>query len=461
MRKTFLSQLASWAGGRREGGDCLVSGICTDSRLVRPGQAFLALRGPRHDGHRWLADAVSAGAVAAVIEESHPDPVPLPAVRVTDCGKALAEIARGYRRTLAARFLAVTGSNGKTTTKDMLARLLAAAAPTAAAPRSFNNRIGVPLTILSVEDSHGYAVLELGMNHPGEIRELTLLARPEVGIVTNIGPAHLGFLGSLEAVAAAKAELLESEGGCRTAVLNRDDPEVWAMRSGFSGTVVSFGCSRGCDVRLLRVRPEDAGQRLELEVQGAAGEMFLPVPGRHNALNFSAAVGAALAVGAELSEIQPAVAGLRLPAMRFETRRRGNVTVTNDAFNANPASMRSSLSAWLELPGKGRRILVGGDMRELGDFSQAEHAAWGREAARSGCDGLVFVGGESARAYAAAREEGFPAENLFHFERADGAGSFLRGYLEPGDRVLLKGSRLIGLEKILEYLPAEPGTGEK
>jgi len=456
LRPTSFSELAKWCSGRLTGSaDLLINRISTDSRRLERGEAFIALRGPRFDGHKFIPQALEAGASALVVEESflmsNPG-IPIPAVAVENTMDSLVEIARGYRDTLEVMVFGITGSNGKTTTKDMLGTLMSGVMDTAVAPASFNNRIGVSLSILAIEDSHQAAVLELGMNRAGEIRELAGMSRPEIGIVTNIGSAHLGFLGSISATAKAKGELLEGLTGKRLAILNRDNFLTWQLRTGFEGQVVSYGNSPGSDFRLLSACMDGKGQRLVLELEGEKLEVFLPLAGKHNAMNFLGALAAAISSGNPAEKVLAGVKNLSLPGMRFERIEFNGAVIINDAFNANPASMRAALEAWLELPASGRRIMVSGDMLELGEYSPAEHYSWGQAASDSVCDLFIFVGSASRQSFIGASRGGFSSENLKHFDTAEQAGKYLSSIIEPGDSVLLKGSRLMALEKILEEL---------
>jgi len=353
--------------------------------------------------------------------------------------------------------VAVTGSNGKTTTKEMIRTIASTRFSVLASEGTFNNFVGVPLTLLRLEAWHTLAVLELGMNARGEIRRLAEIAAPEIGVVTNVGPAHLEFLGTLENVAAAKAELLDAmaapgRGRGRTAILNLDDPRVAAMGAGAGLALKTFGMTEGADVRAEDVRANESGVSFLMRFRraGRAVRVTLPVYGVHNVSNALAAAAACEELGIDPEEIAGALRGMRLPPMRMEALSRDGVTVINDAYNANPASMRAAVETLAAMKTRGRRILVIGDMLELGGASDEAHREVGTLAARRGIDVLVAVGPLSAHAADAAAAAGMPPGSVARCAGAREAAEALWAIAREGDCVLLKASRRMGLEKILE-----------
>lgn len=434
-----------------------VEGVSIDSRTIEPGQLFLALRGDKYDGFDFIGEALARGA-SVVMSERDPLPGTWPEaagralIRVGDSNNALCDLARGYRSQLKPAVVAITGSNGKTTTKELVGMLLGKKLKTVVAPASYNNRIGVSLTVLRINQDDRAAVFELGMNHRGEIKELGEICRPGMGVVLNVGSAHIGFLGSLEEIASEKAGLLDTLEGEKIAVLNNDDERVKKMREKAPGRVIGFGLRAGAEVRAQNPNFSAGGVEFELSYFSRRCAMVSPLPGRHNLYNLLAALAVAGHFGLTLAEMKEGVSRVALPPMRMEEVRIRGATVINDAYNANPVSMRSALSAWRLMPVSGRRILVSGDMNELGDFAPREHRIWGKELGRSGLDCLVFVGPLSAEAARSAAEEGFPRENIFASDRIGPAAEYINKIMESGDSVLLKGSRVMELERIIEVI---------
>jgi UDP-N-acetylmuramoyl-tripeptide--D-alanyl-D-alanine ligase len=430
-----------------------VSGVATDSRDVQPGDLFVARVGLQSDGHRYLEAARAAGAVAALVERLPAAAPSWPLLRVADTTAALGRLAHHHRRRLGLPLVAITGSNGKTTTKQMLAAILAVSAGGAervlVSPGNFNNHVGVPLTLLAGRPDHRLGVVELGMNAPGEIDALAALVAPQVGLVTNASEAHLAGLGSVDGVARAKAELwgrLEPQ-GC--AVVPLDDPRLPALARAFPGRRLGFGRSPAADVRVVSEAPSaQGGLRLGLEVAGAALALSLPLLGRHNALNAAAAAAAAHALGVAPEVIGQGLPATVLPAHRAQLRELGGVAVLDDCYNANPVSVRAALDTLGELPGAGRLAAVLGDLHELGDEAEALHHALGRELGPRGVSVVIGVGALAAALCAGAREAGVP--EVAHVSDAQAAWEQARARLRPGDRVLVKGSRRVGLEALLQ-----------
>ncbi len=421
-----------------------IEGWSVDSRTLRPGDLFFALKGPRYDGHDFVAQALARGAVGAVVERPIAG-VQGPQLIVPDTQTALETAAGWARRHYSGRVVAVTGSAGKTTTKDLIAVLLAVAMPVAKTEKNLNNHVGVPLTLLRLPESTRVAVLEIAMNHAGEIRRLAGLARPHIGVVTNVGHAHLGFFGSLDEVALAKRELIEALPPDGVAVLNADDPRVAAFARHHAGPVVTFGFSPEADVRAEDVELGADGTRFRV-----AGVPFqCSLLGRHSVRNVLAALAVARLFGLEPETLRQAVADFEPPQMRGRRFTHQGVTILDDCYNANPEAVRAMLETLARIPAR-RRIAVLGEMLELGQWSEALHRQTARAVLECGVDLLVGIRGAARFLVEEAVRSGMPPGAAFFFEQPTEAGRFLAGVLEAGDAVLFKGSRAVGVEKALE-----------
>jgi len=446
-----LGEVAELTGGDLTGdaGRSVTGAVTLDSRTVAPGDLFVAVAGERVDGHDFLGAAAGAGAVAAL--SSRPDPA-LPCVVVDDPVAALGRLASGVHARLAAGgliTLGITGSSGKTSTKDLLGQVLATAGPTVSPPGSYNNDIGLPLTVLSADEDTRFLVLEMGARGPGHIARLCRVARPRIGVVLNVGSAHLGEFGSAEVIAQAKGELVEALPDDGTAVLNADDPRVLGMATRTAGRVMTTGRGPDAEVRATGVSLDDSARaRFTLVVPGEEHPVALQVVGEHQVANALSAAGAALAAGMATADVAAALSGA-VPRSRWRMeveRRADGVTVVNDAYNANPESMRAALAALAGLPAT-RRIAVLGAMAELGPGAAAEHERLGRDAAAAGVDLLVAVGADAVGiadgAISAGRRAG---EESVHVPDRAAARELLAQLLRPGDVVLVKASRSYGLE---------------
>lgn len=429
------------------------AGAVVDSRLVRGGELFVALPGERTDGRSFVGAALAAGAAAALAGAWRgPGPDPLAAVRgeregavlllAEDPRAALARLAAAWRARLPARVIAVTGTNGKTTTKDLLAGMLSAAGPAHATAGNFNNELGLPLTLLGLRPEHRFAVLELGASAVGHIARLAPLAAPHVGIITNASPAHLAEFGSLDGIIAGKGELLDALPADGAAVLNADSPGFAAWTARARCRVVSHG-EAGGEHRWRWSPAADPGRGL-LELDGAAFEV--PLPGRHNGANLAAALLAARLCGLDDAAIRAGLAAFAPSPHRGALLEIAGVRFLDDCYNANPVSMAAAAAALLALPGGGRALAVLGRMAELGPQSEALHVETGARLAVLGLDLVVAVGEGSAPLAAGCRAAGGAALHLAtHAE----AARWLAAHAAPGDRVLLKGSRSAGMEEVL------------
>ncbi|WP_406728014.1 UDP-N-acetylmuramoyl-tripeptide--D-alanyl-D-alanine ligase [Streptomyces sp. GD-15H] len=446
----------------------VTGGVVRDSREAGPGSLFVAFVGERVDGHDFAAAVVEAGAAAVLASR----PVGVPAIVVDDVQTALGALARHVVRRLGATLVALTGSSGKTSTKDLIAQVLRRKAPTVFTPGSLNNEIGLPLTALTATEETKFLVLEMGARGLGHIRYLAGLTPPKVGLVLNVGTSHIGEFGGREQIAQAKGELVEAlppaeEGG--TAILNADDPLVRAMAPRTKAKVLLFGETDEADVRAENVRLMDSGQpSFRLHTPSGASDVTMRLYGEHHVSNALAAAAVAHELGMSADEIALALSEAgSLSRWRMEvTERPDGVTVVNDAYNANPESMRAALRA-LAAMGKasqakgGRTWAVLGEMAELGDEALAEHDAVGRLAVRLNVSKLVAVGGrEAAWLQLGAYNEGSWGEESVHVSDAQAAVDLLRSELRQGDVVLVKASRSVGLESVAQALLATDSEGE-
>ncbi|MER6568610.1 UDP-N-acetylmuramoyl-tripeptide--D-alanyl-D-alanine ligase [Streptomyces sp. NPDC001093] len=434
--------------------------VVRDSREVVPGSLFAAFVGERVDGHDYAPQVIEAGAVAVLASR----PVGVPAIVVDDVQTALGALARHVVRRLGATLVALTGSAGKTSTKDLIAQVLRRKAPTVFTPGSLNNEIGLPLTALSATEETRFLVLEMGARGIGHIRYLTGLTPPKIGLVLNVGTAHIGEFGGREQIAQAKGELVEGLPEDGAAILNADDPLVRAMAARTKAKVVLFGESAEADVRAENVRLTDSGQpSFRLLTPSGASDVTMRLYGEHHVSNALAAAAVAHELGMSAEEIATALSEAgSLSRWRMEvTERPDGVTIVNDAYNANPESMRAALRA-LAAMGKGRRTwAVLGKMAELGDEALAEHDAVGRLAVRLNVSKLVAVGGiEASWLQLGAYNEGSWGEESVHVSDAQAAIDLLRSELRPGDVVLVKASRSVGLESVAQALVETGAEGE-
>lgn len=450
-----LAEVAAAVGGTLHGADpgAVVTGAVTvDSRTVAPGGLFAAVAGEHHDGHDFAAAAVRTGAVAVLAAR----PGDVPAVVVDDVVVALGRLAALVRRRLAGlHVVGITGSSGKTSTKDLLAQVLERLGPTVAPPGSFNNEIGLPLTVLTADAQTRYLVLEMGARGSGHIRDLTDVAAPDVGCVLNVGSAHVGEFGSRAAIAEAKRELVEALPAGGLAVLNADDPLVRAMAAHTPARVVTYGESDGADVRAVDVALDERGRaRFELVAPQGRAVVALRLVGEHHVANALAAAAVALDAGAAVGAVAEALTEAE-PRSRWRmevVERADGVTVVNDAYNANPESMRAALKALVALAGGRRSWAVLGEMRELGEHTVAEHDAIGRLAVRLDVSRLVAVGEGARTLHLGAALEGSWGEESVFVPDAEAAVALLRDQVRPGDVVLVKASRAAGLERVATAL---------
>ena len=430
--------------------DTKIRGISTDSRTIKPGDLFFALKGERCDGHQFVMHAMNTGAVGAVISNEfklEPAHKNFPVIRVKDTTTALGDLARYYRQKLNTTIIGITGSNGKTTTKEMTYHLLSRFGPTAKSQKSFNNFIGVPVTIFEIENRHKYGVLEMGTNAPGEIRRLSEIGAPDVAAIINISKTHLEGLKSIEGVAQAKAEILEnlSKGG--VFVYNADNPWCAKIASRFKGKTVGFGFSSQAHIRCTDVKKKDKGYVFELNEHL---NIPLPIPGYHNIMNCLASFAICKALGHDIYCAKDTFSSFKLPLMRIEQQRIGNITIINDAYNANPESVRAALQYLSEIDAVGRKVFVCGDMLELGNESAQLHKEIGETVSYLNIDLLWTVGKYASEIAKAAKSSGTPESQVISFQDVSDITPAEINELRENDIVLIKGSRGMHMENIIE-----------
>jgi UDP-N-acetylmuramoyl-tripeptide--D-alanyl-D-alanine ligase len=464
MRWTLLqiSEPMLAALGARVDPVARVAGVSIDSRTIRAGELFFAIHGPRHDGHDHVATALERGALAAVVEESGASGF-AKSVRdrclvVDDTLRASHRLATAVRVAWGKKIAGVTGSVGKTTTKEILAALLGAKLRILKSEGNFNNAYGLPLTLFRLEEEHEAAVLEMGMSRRYELQELAAIAKPDVGVVTRVAPAHLEFFAGVEEIALAKRELIEGLNGRESlAVLNADDPLVAAFALHAPGRVLTYGIDGAADYRAEGIEDRGAlGSAFVLVENGKRTRLELALPGRHVISNALAALAAASVWRIGAAEAQAVFRTLHAPAMRGELLRFSNgAALINDSYNSSPAALHAMIKVLVATPNYRRRILAAGEMRELGTTSPELHREAGRAAAQTGkIDWLIGVEGDAAQIVEGAVGAGLPRAQTKTFSSSEEAAKFLADFVAPGDLLLVKGSRGVKMERIVERLLA-------
>lgn len=444
-------------------GDKVVNNLCIDSRDVRPGSLFVALPGEHADGHEFCQRAIESGAGALLVTRAAEDLSDLletasarrvPVVRVNDALKAVQDLARHHRSRLHCAVLGVTGSTGKTTTKDLVTAALSASKRVVSTEGNRNNELGVPLTVLAADASTEVLVVEMGMRGAGQIEELCGIAQPTLGLVTNVGSSHIELLGSEENIARAKGELVRFLGDGGMAFLNGDDDHSSRIAESAEVPVTFYGLSEHCGVRAEGI-VLDAESRVSFDLVAEAGRapVRLSVPGRHNVYNALAAAAVALHLGVPLADVATGLANAELSAMRMEVLNcASGVTVINDAYNANPSSMKAAVETLAAMQTSGRRVAVLGDMAELGSLTELAHFRLGEQVARLEIGELVTIGVRARRIAEGALAEGMVGASVQSFNEVESAGQAVSARLEPGDVVLVKASRVMGLEAVVDRI---------
>ena len=433
--------------------DAQVTGWSTDSRTIKPGDLFFALRGPNYDGHAYASKVFAQGAVAVVVDRELDGSSAPPGrvLRVEDSLQALQQLGARARESWGGRVVAVTGSAGKTTTKDLIAEMLSEQYLTSKSQGNLNNHIGVPLSLLRIDDAAQIAVIEMGMNHGGEIRQLAAMAKPETGVVTNVGPAHMESFESLDGVAAAKRELIEALPPEGVAVLNADDERVSRFDIAHRGRTVKYGLAPNADVR---------GEDVELSPEGVGfrvGQTRFQsnLHGSHNVSNLLASIAVAGIYGIAPERLTGRIRNFTPAKMRGESFHHQGVLVYNDCYNSNPDAVRAMLDLLKQTPAK-KRIAVLGEMLELGHWAETLHREVGNYVAKSGIHVLVGIRGAACYMMDAAQRAGLPVDAAFFFDDPKEAGRLVRSLASPGDAILFKGSRGVHVEQALEEFLAAP-----
>jgi UDP-N-acetylmuramoyl-tripeptide--D-alanyl-D-alanine ligase len=464
MPTLTFSKLAEMIGGRViRGGEVECSSVVIDSREVKPDSVFFAIKGERLDGHAFLPQALQSarGAVVSQVPENTDQAI----IQVDDTTAALQQLAKSIREHYDPLVIGITGSAGKTTTKEMIATLVATERRTHKSWGNFNNQIGAPLCLDNMPDGAEVVVSEMGMNHAGEIAQIAGLMRPNVGVYTNIAPVHIEFFADgIYGVARAKRELLENLAPNGTVIVNNDNEHVVRISRDFDGRKVTYGVENDADYRATNIRERGLlGTRFTLVAEETSRELELALPGRHNLDNLLAAIATARAVGISWSGIERGVAEVKPAYHRGIVIPWREATIYDDTYNSNPYALARTLELMTQADVGGRRIAVIGDMLELGEEELQFHRDAGRQIPKS-IDVVIGVGTRSQALLDGAREAGFAEANLRHFTDAEAAGAFLRAFVQPGDLVLIKGSRGVGLDKavaILETANRQPPTANQ
>jgi UDP-N-acetylmuramoyl-tripeptide--D-alanyl-D-alanine ligase len=460
MLECAAAEVARMSGGvlAAGDGDVAVAGVTTDSRKVFGRELFVALDGERFDGHDFVWKAFASGCSAAMVSRALRGgqlPANAALIEVPDGYAGLGRLAAAHRRSFEMPWVAVTGSCGKSTTKELIAATLGGGKDILKAEASFNNRVGVPLTLLGAGPEHRYAVVELGSNHRGELAPLAAMTSPDVAVITCVAPAHLSGFGDLQGVADEKGAILESLGTDGIAVLNADDDFFETFKSQAPGRIVSFGLSAEAEVRGSGVALNPDGTEFDLP---DGSHVKLPLPGVHNVLNALAAVATVSVLGVSFPQAAERLGRTAPLHMRSRLLRLGGLLLLEDCYNANPASFLAALQA-LDNLGDHRKVVVAGDMAELGSHSERHHRALGTEIAGRGIELVVAVGPESRLVSEAASQSSARVESR-HYMDAASAAAALPEMLREGDAVLVKGSRSMGLEVVVDALVAAFDRGE-
>lgn len=452
-----LETIAAWCGGTvaETWKDMRIRGVSTDTRSISPGQLFVPLRGEHFDGHDYLDAALEAGAAAVFSEKPLEKDVPV--IYVEDAMRALLDLAAAYRDTLDAQVIAITGSVGKTTTKEMLSGILSTTYRVWKTQENHNNRIGLTQTILSTPTDTEYLVLELGMNHFGEMSELTAVAKPNLVVITNIGSMHIEHLGSREGILQAKLEILEGLRPGGTAVFCGDEPLLWGLHNIHADKIIYFGTeNEQCDIRAMDFEMPAGGSRFTIEGLGRHFDVYVPAEGRHSIQNALAACAVALCCNVQPASIQTALARFQNTGMRQKTYEAKGYTIIDDCYNAGPESMEAAILVLGDRKARGRKIAVLGDMLELGDRAAAEHYRIGRIAANK--TDMIFAYGQNAeRIISGALTGGMKNNRALSFDSQEELVNALVSRAKPGDVLLFKGSRGMRMEKALAlFLEKQP-----
>ncbi len=432
--------------------------VSIDTRSLQTGDIFFAIRGPNLDGHRFIPDALAKGALGAVAEADYSFPGEFPKgrvlIRVEDTHKALKDLAGWIRRRWPGKLVAITGSMGKTTTREFAAQIVQSRFNVYQTPGNYNNLFGLPLALTKLAPRHDLGIFEMGMSAPGEIAEMCRIAAPQIGVLTNVAPVHLEFFDSLEEIAAAKEELVQALHADGTLIYNADDPRVREIAGRFAGRKISYGFSGGADVRADEVKIVSLNEtRFTLSCAGAVCEAAVPFPGAHFVMNSLPGVALGTMCGIPPERIAESLESLKQASMRGQILCfKEGFAVIDDSYNSNPRALMEMIKTLSQLPSFNRRILVAGEMLELGAGSEALHAECGAFAAESGLDVVIGIRGAAQEIVRAAVRAGLPESRAHFFPHADAAAEFLKTQMRKGDLALVKGSRGVRVEKIIQAL---------
>src|SRR6266404_5590950 len=451
MNPLSIAQIANLAEAKLESGDGTLSTerVSTDSRTIKKGELFVALRGENFDGHKFVEDVAKNGAAGAIVDPhwKGKGSTKFAVIRARDTLVAYQNLAANYRQSLPLKVLAITGSNGKTSTKDFSASVLGRKFRVTKTQGNFNNHVGLPRTILDATSKDEVAVWEIGMNHPGEVAVLSKIAAPDVAIITNIGVAHIEFMGSREAIADEKGALVEAVSVGGTVILNADDPFSARIAARARAKVVLAGTTDGT-IRAAEISQSEDGTEFTILEGAHRCRAQLPVPGLHMVQNALLAVAAGRVFGVSLEECAAGLAAAPLAKARLQIKKIGGVEFIDDSYNANPDSMKAALRTLAELPAEGKRIAIFGEMRELGAESERGHREVGQTAATLKIDQLIAIGNMAAEIAHGAKDAGL--KNTAIVESTAEAAQLLGEIAAPGDLVLVKGSRLAQTERVIE-----------
>jgi UDP-N-acetylmuramoyl-tripeptide--D-alanyl-D-alanine ligase len=432
----------------------VVEGVSIDTRKDCMNKLFFALKGENGDGHQYLKEAINGGAGGLVVSSEMSYEAPgkidsIPIFEVPDTLAGLQTLAKAYSRRVDPRIVAITGSTGKTSTKNMIATMVRSKYKSYSTPGNMNNHIGLPLTVLGMEGGEDLLVVEMGANHKGEIGRLCEICKPQIGVITNVGRSHLEYFGSLEGVAFAKAELMEALPEDGTAVLPADDQFFEFFKQRTEAEVVTFGYSEEADWNIENVTTfKDGGYTFNLR----GNEMRISTAGKHQILNVAAAVATSASLKINMSEVVSAVSEYRLDECRGALFDIGGIIFMNDSYNSNPESLRAAVDGFMELPVEGKRWFVLGDMLELGQHSAELHREAGEYCGRVGVEGIVTLGEKTVELSRSAAVQRKAPPNISHFMDVEKLSLYLNSFLQPGDAVLVKGSRGIRMERVLEAI---------
>lgn len=436
--------------------DTIFTGISTDSRNIKEGDLFVPIIGQRFDGHNFLEDSFKSGAAGALSQRDVPDCESRTIIRVPDTLKALGEIAAFYRRKSKIPFVAVTGSVGKTSTKDMIACILSRKYKVLKTEGNFNNEIGLPLTIFNLEDTHEAAVVEMGMSGFGEIRRLTSIVRPDIAVITNIGLSHVEKLGSRQNILKAKMEILEGLNEKGLAIFNGDDKLLYGLKDLLNLRTVFYGMEDGLDYQAFNVKTAgEQGSSFEISLRNSDYYVRIPVPGVHNIYNALAAIAVGVELKVPIEDIIDGISRYSPEKMRLNIVRHKGMKIIDDVYNASPQSVEAAINVLKDIGAGSRRIAVLGDMLELGEFTEKAHFDIGKFAVARGIDYIITIGASAGHIADGALDAGAAPDRVFSFGGNDNAAEFLAGFVKGGDVILVKGSRGMKMEEIVERLKRE------